>query len=71
VHGRPDEDVPLFLRSLVADELQAMVDYVNGAFADKTNLDLFGGEAGLCAVELAQAAVLSNARREVVTLPLA
>lgn len=70
VHGRPDEDVPLFLRELVADEFKAMVAYVNGSFTDDANRDLFGGEAGLRAVEVAQAAVLSSQRREVIKLPL-
>lgn len=69
VHGRPDEDVPLFLRELVADEFRAMVAQANGAFTDTANADLFD-DAGLRAVELAQAAVLSNARREVIQLPL-
>lgn len=70
VHGAPKEDVPLFLRRLVAMELEAMVAKVNGTFDDLANEDLFGGEAGLRAVEAAQAAHLSNERREVITLPL-
>lgn len=70
VHGRPDEDVPLFLRELVADEFRAMAAFANGRFEDDPNADLFGGEAGLRAVEVAQAAVLSNARQESVALPL-
>jgi predicted dehydrogenase len=69
VHGRPDEDVPLFLRELVADEFKAMVAQANGAGGDDANADLFG-DAGLRAVELAQAAVLSNAHREIIQLPL-
>ena len=47
----------------------AMVAQANGAFTDTANADLFD-DAGLRAVELAQAAVLSNARREVIQLPL-
>ena len=70
VHGNPLEEVPLFLRELVADELKAMVAYVNGTFADPGNEDLFGGQAGLRSVEVAQAAIISNVRREVVQLPL-
>ena len=69
VHGRPDEDVPLFLRELVADEFRAMVAMANGTFTDTANADLFD-DAGLRAVELAQAAVLSNERRAPVQLPL-
>jgi len=69
VHGRPDEDVPLFLRELVADEFRAMVAQFNGTCDDEANADLFG-DAGLRAVELAQAAVLANARCETVRLPL-
>jgi predicted dehydrogenase len=71
VHGAPKEDVPLFLRELVADELKAMVAWANGTFADPGNEDLFGGEAGVRAVEVAQAALLSNSRRQVMQLPLA
>lgn len=70
VHGAPTEEVPLFLRRLVALELRAMVEYVNGTFDDPGNEDLFGGEAGLRAVEAAEAAHLSNQRREVIALPL-
>lgn len=70
VHGRPDEAVPLFLRELVADELKAMAAHVNGTFADEANADLFGGEAGLRAVEVAQAAVRSNEVGEIIRLPL-
>ena len=70
VHGAPKEDVPLFLRELVADELKAMVAWVNGTFDDPGNEDLFGGEAGVRAVEVAQAALLSNTRRQVMPLPL-
>lgn len=70
VHGAPSEEVPLFLRELVADELKAMVARVNGSFDDAGNEDLFGGEAGLRSVEVAQAALLSGQRREVVALPL-
>jgi predicted dehydrogenase len=70
VHGNPLEEVPLFLRELVADELRAMVAGVNGTFADPGNEDLFGGEAGLKSVEVAQAALLSNERQEVIGLPL-
>jgi predicted dehydrogenase len=70
VHGRPDEEVPLFLRELVADELKAMAAYVNGTFSDEANADLFGGEAGLRAVEIAQAAGMSNERGEIIHLPL-
>ncbi|MBU0608334.1 MAG: Gfo/Idh/MocA family oxidoreductase [Armatimonadetes bacterium] len=69
VHGRPDEDVPLFLRELVADEFRAMVAMANGTFTDTANADLFD-DAGLRAVELAQAAVLSNEHRAPVQLPL-
>jgi len=70
VHGRPDEAVPLFLRELVAAELKAMAAHVNGTFADEANADLFGGEAGLRAVEVAQAAVRSNEVGEIIRLPL-
>ena len=70
VHGSPLEEVPLFLRELVADEFTAMVEQVNGTFDDPGNEDLFGGEAGLRSVEAAQGARLSQDRREVVSLPL-
>lgn len=70
VHGSPLEEVPLFLRELVADEFRAMVEQVNGSFDDPGNEDLFGGEAGLRSVEAAQGARLSQDRREVVSLPL-
>ena len=70
VHGAPREEVPLFLRELVSDEFRALVAWVNGCFEDPGNEDLFSGEAGLRAVEVAQAALLSNAREEVVRLPL-
>lgn len=70
VHGNPLEEVPLFLRELVADELKAMVAQFNGSFEDPGNEDLFGGEAGLRSVEVAQSALISNQRRAVVQLPL-
>jgi predicted dehydrogenase len=70
VHGAPQEEVPLFLRELVADELRAMVAHVNGTFDDPGNEDLFGGEAGIRAVEVAQAAQISNQQRTVAQLPL-
>jgi predicted dehydrogenase len=70
VHGRPDEEVPLFLRNLVAAELAAMASCAAGTFTDDPNADLCGGEAGLRAVEVAEGAVRSNVRRQVVQLPL-
>lgn len=70
VHGSPQEEVPFFLRELVAAELRAMVAQVNGVFEDPGNEDLFGGEAGLRAVEVAQAALWSNTHRQVISLPL-
>lgn len=70
VHGAPKEQVPLFLRQLVRRELEAMVAKVNGTFDDPGNEDLFGGEAGLRAVEAAQAAHVSNDHLQMVKLPL-
>jgi len=70
VHGRPEEEAPLFLRQLVAAELQAMLAYVNGVFAEEANADLFGGEAGLRAVEVAEAALLSQSQQAIMLLPL-
>lgn len=70
VHGSPLEEAPLFLRNLVAEELRAMVAAVNGTFNDPGNQDLVGGEAGVRAVEVAQAALLSNETHQVISLPL-